>query len=299
LHPDFVDAIDRFILYLATERGLSENYQISTRRSLEEFAAWYQRRSENGPSVVLLTDLNAFLAERKASGLAPASMKLIVVALKIFFRFLQAREHLKTDPAEPLALPRLTRYLPNTLNEAQIEQLLSLDLSGRAFPKRDQAMLEVLYACGLRIGELTGARLENLDLEQRILRVTGKGNKTRLVPIGKTATEVVRSYLTIERPALVNRSTKSEIFLSRLGRKLTTARVWQIVREIATGAGLEPNVYPHLLRHSFATHLLSHGADLRVIQELLGHADISTTQIYTHVDQTRLKSVHKKYHPRG
>ncbi len=299
MHPEFVEAIDGFILYLATERGLSENYQVSTRRSLEEFAIWYQHQSGSGPHGVKIEDLNAFLAYRKASGLAPASMKLIVVALKIFFRFLAARGQIKSDPAEALALPRLTRYLPDALNERQIEQFLAIDLSERVFAERDRAILEVLYACGLRISELTNARLENLDLEQRILRVTGKGNKTRLVPIGRTAVEALQKYLAGERPRLVNRTTRSEIFLSRLGRKLTPARVWQILKEVASGAGLDLNIYPHLLRHSFATHLLSNGADLRVIQELLGHADISTTQIYTHVDQSRLKSIHKKFHPRA
>jgi integrase/recombinase XerD len=299
LHPDFLGAIDSFILYLATERGLSENYQISTRRSLEDFAVWYARRSDNGPAKVELNDLNGFLGARKETGLAPASLKLLVVALKIFFRFLLARGQITSDPAEALALPRLIQYLPDTLNERQISDLLSIDLSSRAFALRDRAILEVLYACGLRISELTSARLENLDLEQRILRVTGKGNKTRLVPIGKIAAQAVTIYLTKERPGLVNRTTRSEIFLSRLGRKLTTTRVWQILKEIASSAGLDLNLYPHLLRHSFATHLLSNGADLRVIQELLGHADISTTQIYTHVDQTRLKTIHKKFHPRS
>jgi integrase/recombinase XerD len=297
---DFAEAIDRFILYLATERGLSENYQISTRRSLEEFADWANKRKQFfSPDQVELVDLTEYLASEKGRGLAPASMKLIVVALKIFYRFLKMRSMTERDPAELLALPRLTRFLPETLNQEQINRLLEVNLQGRPFPFRDRAIVELFYASGLRISELTGARLENLNLQERIIRVIGKGSKTRLVPIGRIACDAIGQYLTQERVRLVRRRTGNEVFLSRYGKKLTSQRVWQILKEIAATAGLDTNVYPHLLRHSFATHLLANGADLRIIQELLGHADISTTQIYTHVDQRRLKLVHKQFHPRG
>jgi integrase/recombinase XerD len=300
LDTPFDNEIDEFILFLATERGLSENYQVSTRRSLEEFAVWHGHQEE-GPAISKITtdQLTAYLAERKRGGLAAASLKLIVVALKIFFRFLKARQRITYDPADVLVLPRLERYLPDTLNEAEIEKLLQVDLHGRPFPKRDRAMLELLYSSGLRISELTHARLEQINLEDRFIRVTGKGNKTRLVPIGRKACEAMNDYLETERRALVTPRTGSELFLSRQGKKLTRQRIWQIVKEIAEHGGFETNIYPHLLRHSFATHLLSNGADLRIIQELLGHADISTTQIYTHVDQNRLKTIHKKFHPRA
>jgi integrase/recombinase XerD len=297
---DFAEAIDRFMLYLATERGLSENYQISTRRSLEEFADWASKRQQVfSPGKVELAELTKYLASEKERGLAPASMKLIVVALKIFFRFLKMRLMIEKDPAELLTLPRLTRFLPETLNQVQVNRLLEVNIQGRPFPLRDRAILELFYASGLRISELTGVRLENLNLQERIIRVVGKGSKTRLVPIGRTACDAIDRYLTRERVHLVGRKTGNEVFLSRHGKKLTTQRVWQIIKEIAASAGFETNVYPHLLRHSFATHLLANGADLRVIQELLGHADISTTQIYTHVDQSHLKSIHKQFHPRG
>ena len=297
---DLAEAIDQFILYLATERGLSENYQISTRRSLEEFAEWANKRKQLFyPHQVGLADLTEYLASEKERGLAPASMKLIVVALKIFFRFLKMHSMTERDPAELLALPRLTRFLPETLNEVQVNHLLEVNLQGRPFPFRDRAILELFYASGLRISELTGARLENLNLQDRIIRVIGKGSKTRLVPIGRIACDAIGQYLTEERVHLVGRRTGNELFLSRHGKKLTTQRVWQIIKEIAATAGFDTNVYPHLLRHSFATHLLANGADLRIIQELLGHADISTTEIYTHIDQRRLKLVHKQFHPRG
>jgi integrase/recombinase XerD len=299
LSEQFEADIDRFLLFLATERGLSENYQLSTRRSLDEFAVWCSRRQISTPAAVKSEDLSAYFAHRKEGGLAPASLKLIIIALKIFFRFLHARQLIPHDPAELMALPRITRYLPNTLNQVEIDKLLKTDLAERPFPVRDRAMLELLYGCGLRVSELTGARLENFDADERILRVTGKGNKTRIIPVGKMACTALAEYLQFERPKLVRKATGSEIFLSRRGSRLTTQRVWQIVKEIAELAGFEKGIYPHLFRHTFATHLLTNGADLRVIQELLGHADISTTQIYTQVDQERLKSIHRRFHPRG
>jgi integrase/recombinase XerD len=297
---DFAEAIDCFILYLATERGLSENYQLLTRRSLEKFAEWAERvKGLPSPCGVDLSTLSAYLSSEKERGLAPGSMKLVVVALKIFFRFLKMRLLSDRDPAELIPLPRLTRFLPETLNQVQVNHLLEIDLQGRPFPLRDRAMLELFYASGLRISELAGARLENLNLQERLIRVLGKGSKTRLVPVGRLACDALDRYLTVERVRLVGRRTGNEVFLSRHGKKLTTQRIWQILKEIAATAGLEINVYPHLLRHSFATHLLANGADLRIIQELLGHADIGTTQIYTHVEQSRLKSIHKQFHPRG
>jgi integrase/recombinase XerD len=315
-------AIDDFILHLATERGLSTNYQLSTRISLEGFAVWLERRQLANsmgeaalaqqlreeaelPSVELdvraitLEQISDFLGHKKRLGLSAASIKLIVVAVKIFFRWLLARGRIERDVADSLSLPRTERYLPETMNELQVDRLL--DGVDRDLPRgrRDHAILELLYASGLRVSELVNARLENLNLDTRIIRVTGKGNKTRLVPVGQRACDAIRAYLEGERPDMVRKRTGSEIFLSSRGTKLSTVRIWQIVKEIARRAGLELNVYPHLLRHSFATHLLSNGADLRIIQELLGHADISTTEIYTHVDQQRLKAVHLKFHPRS
>lgn len=297
---DFEEAIDCFILYLATERGLSENYQLLTKRSLEKFADWAQTvKQYASPREVELSALTEYLGTEKQRGLAPGSMKLVVVALKIFFRFLKMRLMIDRDPAELLPLPRLARFLPETLNQPQVNHLLEISLEGRPFPLRDRAILELFYASGLRISELAGARLENLNLQERLIRVIGKGAKTRLVPVGRIACEAIAQYVDQERIRLVGRKTGNEVFLSRHGKKLTTQRIWQIIKEIAATAGLEINVYPHLLRHSFATHLLANGADLRIIQEMLGHADIGTTQIYTHVEQSRLKSIHRQFHPRG
>ena len=300
MEVDFAEAIDRFVLYLATERGLSDNYQLSTRRSLETFSDWaIKRKGLASPRQVELGALTEFLASEKERGLAPGSMKVVVVALKIFFRFLKMRLMNDRDPADLIPLPRLSKFLPKTLNQGEVRRLLEANLQGRPFPLRDRAILELFYASGLRISELAGARLENLNLQDRIIRVTGKGSKMRLVPVGRIACESLERYLTNERVHLVAKKTGNEVFLSIHGKKLTTQRIWQILKEIAAAAGFETNVYPHLLRHSFATHLLANGADLRIIQELLGHADIATTQIYTHVEQSRLKAIHKKFHPRG
>jgi len=185
------------------------------------------------------------------------------------------------------------------MNELQTDQLLEGISVEAPRGMRDRAILELLYASGLRVSELVNVTLDRLDFDNRIIRVTGKGDKTRLVPVGKRACEAIATYLNRERPAMVKKRTGNEIFLSSRGTKLTTVRIWQIVKAAAKNAGLDINVYPHLLRHSFATHLLSNGADLRIIQEMLGHADISTTQVYTHVDQQRLKAVHHRFHPRA
>jgi len=294
------EEIDAFIRYLAVERGLSENYQLSTRRSLAEFAEWSLYRHElKRAREITIDHITKYLADRKRAGLAASSIKLIVVALKIFFRFLLGKGAVRRDPTETLSLPRIERYLPETLNEIQAEQLLeAIDITA-PLGLRDRGMIELLYASGLRISELANARLENFNAEERILRVVGKGDKTRLVPVGRKACEAMAAYLSTERPKLVTHRTGNEIFLSARGTKLTTVRIWQIVKKHAKRSGLETNIYPHLLRHSFATHLLGNGADLRIIQEMLGHADISTTQVYTHVDQQRLKAVHRKFHPRA
>ena len=293
-------AIESFIRFLAVERGLSENYQLSTQRSLSDFAHWCASNKKiDDVREITLPLLSEYLADRKRGGLSASSIKLIVVALKIFFRFLIGKGELERDPTEALPLPRIERYLPETLNELQVERLIESIDTKVPLGLRDRAMIELLYASGLRISELASARLENVDLDQGIVRVTGKGNKTRIVPVGRKACKALASYLSMERPKLVKPRSCSEIFLSERGTKLTTARIWQIVKRISRHSGLEKNIYPHLLRHSFATHLLSNGADLRIIQEMLGHADISTTQVYTHVDQQRLKAVHRQFHPRA
>ncbi len=290
-------AIERFILYLATERGLSVNYQLSTRQSLEGLAAWLLKNGNPGILEISTETLSAWLFQRKQDGLATASIRLSVIALKVFFRHLCARGFITRDPAAGLMAPRLDAALPETLTRQEVEHLLASIEPQSPLDYRDLAVLELLYASGLRISELANATLDQLSLEEGLIRVTGKGNKTRLVPVGREAREAISAWLEKGRPQLVTRKTGSHVFISIRGTRLTTQRYWQIIT--ARAAAIDLKVHPHLLRHSFATHLLSGGADLRVIQEMLGHADIATTQIYTHVDKARLKDVHRKFHPRS
>ncbi|MEI6818818.1 MAG: tyrosine recombinase [Verrucomicrobiota bacterium] len=291
-------ASDSFIRYLATERGLSDAYQQSVRQTLDALAKWIigQRTALRD---IGTDELAAFLSQRKKEGLSAASLRITTVHLKVFFRWLVGKEKLEMDPAEPLLAPRPDQSLPETLHATELTKLLeSIDPSA-SLGRRDLAILELFYSAGLRLSELCKARLEMMDFEGGFLRVTGKGDKTRIVRVGHKAREAIDDYLRNERPKLVTRKTSSHIFISVRGTALSPERVREIVKQRAKLAGIDQNVYPHLLRHSFATHLLEGGADLRVIQELLGHADISTTQVYTHVDRQRLKAVHKQFHPRG
>ena len=289
---------DQFIRYLATERGLTPAYQLSVRQTLDALAAWM--KSQNIPLRDLGTDeLAAFLSVRKTAGLNAASLRITTVHLKVFFRWLVTKNHLEMDPAEPLLAPKPDITLPETLHASELNQLLASIDPCLPLGRRDLAILELFYSSGLRLSELCKLRFEMVDFEEGFLRITGKGGKTRIVRVGTKAREAIANYLSNERSTLVGQKTSSHIFLSVRGGPLSPDRVRQIVKERAKFAGIDQNIYPHLLRHSFATHLLEGGADLRVIQELLGHADISTTQIYPHVDRQRLKSIHKQFHPRG
>ena len=284
-------------MFLATERGLSNNYQLLVRRNLEKFSNWLNDIKQLDS--ITTDDLSEYLSKRKKEGLAASSIRQNVVSLKIFFRFLCNNKILSEDIAEGLFSPKPEQLLPKTINQKDIKQLLESIETSDPLGMRDRALIELLYSSGLRLGEIMEALLENLYLQEGLIRVTGKGNKTRIVPIGKKALEEINNYLDKGRKKLVNSKSTSHIFLSIRGKKLSPSRIWQIVKERSKRADIKSPIHPHQLRHSFATHLLSGGADLRIIQELLGHADISTTQTYTHVDEKGLKKVHKKFHPRG
>ncbi len=290
--------IDEFLRFLATERGLSESYQLSVAQTLGSFSSW-MGRIRLQLSDVGTSELTEFLRHRKSEGLGASSVRLTTVHLKIFFRWLFSKKGISMDPAEPLVSSRAERKLPVTLSASAVESWLDGIPTDDPLGMRDRAILELFYSAGLRLAELCAARLESMDFEEGFLRVTGKGKKTRMVRVGRKAVESLNFYLRNGRPKLVKPRTSAHIFIGIRGGALTPGRIRQIVKERAALAGIDANVYPHMLRHSFATHLLEGGADLRVIQELLGHSDISTTQIYTHVGMKGLKEAHRKFHPRG
>ncbi len=292
--------LEHFIRYLAAEKGLSAAYQLSVRQSLEALTEFLQFKSVSEPADVTTEHLTEFLADLRGRGLERSSMRIEMVHLRIFFRWMCSVGILDKDPAAFLEMPRQGLILPHVLDQKTVADLLeSIDIEDVPLGVRDRAMLEMIYACGLRVSELTNCKLELLDKDERFLRVTGKGDKTRLVPVGESAMQALCVYLEKARPKLVKPKSKSYIFLNRRGGQLTRERVRQIIKERALAAGISQTVFPHILRHSFATHLLENGADLRIIQEMLGHSDISTTQIYTHLEQQRLNSIHHKFHPRG
>lgn len=299
-HP-FPVLIGNFLLYLAAERGLSVNYRLSVQRTLERFADWCAEHDYSPEDIdePLLAEYHRWL--RGECRLAASSCRISLVHLRQFFRYLAREKVLPSNPAALLECGRAGRPLPETLGAETVNTLLqSIDPSDLPYGARDRAMLEMLYGSGLRVSELVNLRADQVDWEENFLRITGKGNKTRYVPLGGVAAKALRSYLAHARSRLLRNGRRADVlFLSNRGERLTRDRVRQIIKERARAAGLPENVYPHIMRHSFATHLLENGADLRVIQDMLGHASLSTTQIYTHVDQKRLVSLHQSFHPRG
>ena len=295
------DDIDHFLMYLATEKGLSDRYQTLVLTALQAFAGYVEEKyKDTAISGITTAQISAFLGQRREVGTGGNTVRLELILIKSWLKWLTARGKLSADPAQSILLPKLQQRLPETANESVVETLLESITGSTPLDLRDRAILELFYAAGLRLSELLNARLENLDLEAGWLRVVGKGQKTRLVPIGAKGRTTLEHYLGSGRTALVKAKTESWIFLSVRGERLSPSRVQQMVKERSSAAGLDPDLmHPHLLRHSFATHLLGNGADLRVIQEMLGHASITTTQIYTHVDQKRLKEVHRRFHPRA
>jgi len=295
------EAVEGCLGYLATEKSHAVRSQLINRAALESFAAWLEKEHAGvAPAGLTREHLREFLrVQRTRRQLAPASMKVLVVALRHLVAHLKREEIIGADLLPALDLPKLDRHLPDTLSEAEVDRLLAIELPATPRGLRDRAILEVLYASGLRASEIMGLRLESFLRAEGLLRVLGKGDKERVVPVGASAVVALDAWLARGRPQLVKSRTGGELFLGEHGRRLTTVRLWQIVQELAKLAGIEKRIWPHLLRHSFATHLLGRGADLRAIQEMLGHASLGTTQVYTHVDQARLRAVHRRFHPRA
>jgi len=294
----FADEIDAFISFVELEKGLSRNTASSYESDLRQCAQCLRRHGVAGWKSATPAHLTDWL-RALSDGFTESSQARKLTAVRMFCRHL-VREHVRDDdPTELLSGPKLRRKLPATLSPTEIERLLAAPTGGDAFALRDRAMLELFYSSGLRISELCGLTLQQVDLDNGFVRVFGKGAKERVVPLGGKARDALVTYLTAARAKFVKRGTGSQLFLSERGHAISRKTVWVIVRKYARRAGLTKTVKPHLLRHSFATHLLGGGADLRAIQEMLGHASIGTTQIYTAVESSRLLDQHARFHPRN
>ncbi len=302
--------MEDFLTYLRHERGQSENTQRTYAALLNKFVAWAASQGLNDWTLVELQHLTAFLqAERtrpladepedSAKRLSSESVYLEIAALRAFYRFAENEKFLPVNLAEHLSLPRRWKRLPQALTSTEVERLLTPEEPATPASLCDQAILELAYACGLRLAELRGLRLEQLQLDAGFINVIGKGNKERVVPVGRKAVEALNRYLEAGRPTLVTPRSPAAVFLTQRGTPFGHTTLWARIKRRVKRADIGRNVTPHMLRHSFATHLLEHGADLRIIQELLGHANISTTEVYTHVTGHRLRDVHRKFHPRA
>lgn len=301
--------VEDFLQYLRHERGQAEHTQRTYSALLNKFLAWAGEQSLTDWKQVELKHLMAFLQHERARPLetepkestrrlSSESVYLEIAALRAFYRFAEQEKLLPANVAEYLSLPRRWQRLPKALTDSEMEKLLAPEAPATPQTLCDQAILELAYASGLRLSELRGLRLEQLHLEAGFLNVVGKGNKERVVPVGQKAVAALNQYLEAGRPKLVTPRSPGHVFLTQRGTPFAAVTMWLRVKRRVQRAGVARNVTPHMLRHSFATHLLEHGADLRVIQELLGHATISTTEVYTHVTGSRLRDIHRKFHPR-
>lgn len=297
-HSQDIAIVERFLDALWMERGLAENSLAAYRSDLQQLQRWLDGRGRQ-----LLdagrSDLLGYLSHLIEQGKKPRSSARVLSCMRQFFQFALREGLIPSDPSSQLESPVLGRPLPKSLSEAEVEALLQAPDTDTAEGLRDRAMLELLYATGLRVSELTGLRPQQLSLTQGVIRVTGKGGKERLVPLGEEAHDWVKRYLQSARPALLHEKPAQFLFVTRRGDGMTRQAFWYRIKKHALAAGISVSLSPHTLRHAFATHLVNHGADLRVVQMLLGHSDLSTTQIYTHVARERLKSVHARHHPRA
>lgn len=291
--------IDQFLDYLSLERGLSEHTRMAYASDLQALKFFLGKHGFHTLNHVTRKDLMAFLMEEKERGLAPSSLARRLVCLKVFFRYLNAESLLAQDITETMEGPHLWQVLPHVLSVTEVEQLLRAPNTDTPLGLRDKAMLETLYGTGLRVSELTGLKIDDLHFDEDYIRCFGKGRKERVVPIGQSACDWINRYRDEVRPAYLPYPNERILFLSRGKRPMNRTVIWRMIRKCALTAGINKPVSPHTLRHSFASHMLANQAPLRLIQEMLGHADIATTQIYTHIDQGRLAAVHRQFHPRA
>lgn len=292
------ELLDEFIDHLWLEDGLAKNTLDSYRIDLAQFSEWLIKTEGKDLVKVTQSDIQQFLAVKFPTS-KPRSISRLIASLRRFYRFALRENRIGADPTLQIESPKLPRSLPKSLSEEDVESLLNAPALSQPLGLRDRAMLEVLYASGLRVSELVGLKVTEVSLNEGVIRVTGKGSKTRLVPMGEEAVEWISKYLKESRPEILQKRLSDSLFVTQRGQAMTRQAFWYLIKRYAVIAGINKSLSPHGLRHAFATHLLNHGADLRVVQMLLGHADISTTQIYTHVARERLKQLHSEHHPRG
>jgi integrase/recombinase XerD len=291
--------IEQFVQHLTLERSLSPNTIASYKLDLQSFTQHLNARKLGSINDVTRDHIVDYLLSSREKGISARSLARHLSCIRTFFRYLRREKYVARDVTELVDAPRLWALLPKTLTCREVEDLLAAPNTRTRLGLRDRAILEFFYATGLRVSEVCRARLEEINFDAGVLRTVGKGNKERIVPIGKQSAEFVKRYLHTVRPKLVKPKTSSHLFLTTRGGAFSRKTLWALIKKYCRMAGIKKNVTPHSLRHSFATHLLDNGADLRVVQELLGHANVGTTQIYTKVDHARLKSVHHQFHPRA
>ncbi|MBL1293953.1 MAG: site-specific tyrosine recombinase XerD [Thiotrichales bacterium] len=291
--------VERFLDVLWVENGLSKNTLSAYRSDLSQLALWQKKNNKMRLFDLKREHLLRYLAHIQQQGKSSRTNARLLSSVKRLFQYLIRENELAVDPTAQIDSPRYMKALPSSLTESETEALLNAPDGDNAQGQRDQAMLETLYASGLRVSELIGLQLSQLNLNEGLVRVVGKGDKERLVPLGENAILSVQHYLTNARPELLKGRQSDAVFVSNRGQGMTRQTFWYLIKRYVIIAGINKPVSPHTLRHAFATHLLNHGADLRVLQMLLGHSNLSTTQIYTHVAKERLKSIHAQHHPRG
>ncbi len=301
--PEIIEADLALILAfqdsLWAEDGLAENTQKAYASDLTLFADWLRLKQQKNLTVVDAADIEAYLALKFRQNASSRSCARLLSSLRKFYLWLARLGKIDFDPCATIETPQLGKPLPRTLTESDVEDLLAAPQVNDSLGQRDRAMLELLYATGLRVTELVSLRLDQIDLRQGVVRVTGKGDKVRLVPIGEEAESWLENYLRESRRTILGARLTADLFVTERGSAMTRQAFWYLIKRYSLKAGIRKHLSPHTLRHAFATHLLNHGADLRVVQMLLGHSDLSSTQIYTYVAQERLKELHKRCHPRG
>ncbi|MDD5595679.1 MAG: site-specific tyrosine recombinase XerD [Candidatus Omnitrophica bacterium] len=290
--------INTFLDYLSVERGLASNTISSYREDLNSYLGFIAENHIDSLSKTTRNNITDFMLFQKNKGISANSIARRLAAIKSFYHFLVRERIINIDPTSLIETPKLWKRIPESLSVNEVEVLLNQPDTRDIQGIRDRAILETLYASGMRVSEAVNLRLDNVNLDVGFLRCIGKGNKERVIPLGQKAVQSIKRYLEASRPKLLAKKESEFLFLSRLGKKISRQSFWKLVKKYAQSAKIRKPIKPHLLRHSFATHLLERGADLRSVQEMLGHANISTTQIYTHINKDRLKAIHRMYHPR-